>query len=367
MVILSISKLSNKMALGPNTNVPMFVKKLNEVENCNSGYLDIGECELEQLKEYSNYFKVKDYKKFSIEKLPEPFNKPDIVVFQDLYHIEFLKIAKELNKKKIPYTIVPRCSMTKKAQNFKKIKKIFANFLFFYRFVKNAAFIHFLTENECLESQKAFEFKDRIIVGNGVKLPKEYYVVKNRKEFRILFIGRYNVFHKGLDILFQSALYGRKYLEVNNIKIILYGRDSNNGLKFLKSFVKENNLSNIIEINGEIFGEEKKIALLDSDCFIHTSRLEGQPTSVIEAISYGIPVIVTLGTNVKEEVEKNFLGFTCELEKEEIFKCLKKVFEAKNELEKISKNEISFAQENYEWSMLASKTVKEYKMRIGDK
>ena len=367
MIILSISKLNNKMASGPNINVPIFVKKLNESANCESGYLDVGDCELENFKNYKNYFKFKDYKNFTIESLPIPFNKPDIVVFQDLYHVEFIQIAKELNRRNIPYTIVPRCSMTKEAQRYKKIKKVLANLLLFNKFVKNALFIHFLTENEYIESKKAFYFRDYVVVGNGVNLPNKYYSIKERNEFQILFIGRYNVFHKGLDVLLESVLIGREYFEEKNIKIVLYGRDSNNGLEFLEHFVLENNLSNIIKVYGEIFGEEKERALLDSDCFIHTSRLEGHPTSVIEAISYGIPVIVTPGTNVKNTVEDNNLGFTCELEKERVFECIKSAYETKKDFNHISYNEIEFAKKNYDWNMISKDIIKKYKTKLQEK
>ena len=187
-----------------------------------------------------------------------------------------------------------------------------------------------------------------------------HYEVKYRKEFIVTFVGRYNVFHKGIDTLFEAIKLGQEELRKNNFKIVFYGRDSSNGLEYMKRFLENNNLQDLIEINEAIFGEEKEKALLDADVFIHTSRLEGHPTSVIEAIAYGIPVIVTPGTNVLEDVKNNKLGFTCEMDSKSILECLKNAFENRKEFKKISENEINYAKKNFDWNVIAENINKEY-------
>jgi glycosyltransferase involved in cell wall biosynthesis len=52
-----------------------------------------------------------------------------------------------------------------------------------------------------------------------------------------------------------------------------------------------------------VFGREKE-ALLDSAfVFVHTSRWEGMPFAVIEALATGCPVLVTPATNLGDYVE----------------------------------------------------------------
>ena len=129
MVILTIAKLDNNRSSGLNTNIPKYVKTLNKY--CQSGCLDCGNSNPINFKGFENYYKLSEYQEFSIKKLPKPFNKPDIVVFQSLYIKEYLDIAKELKKLNIPYTIIPRCSMTKAAQqkSFIKIYSKISNLL----------------------------------------------------------------------------------------------------------------------------------------------------------------------------------------------------------------------------------------------
>ena len=49
---------------------------------------------------------------------------------------------------------------------------------------------------------------------------------------------------------------------------------------------------------GGVYGDNKVKVLLDTDIFILTSRYEGMPMGVLEAWSYGIPCILSDGTNM---------------------------------------------------------------------
>ena len=55
-------------------------------------------------------------KPFDIEMLPSPYDKPDVVIFNEAYHIEYLAIAKQLRHKNIPYIIIPHGELQRQAQ-----------------------------------------------------------------------------------------------------------------------------------------------------------------------------------------------------------------------------------------------------------
>src|SRR5690625_3229752 len=93
-----------------------------------------------------------DKNEYLTKNLPKPFNEPDLVVFQGVYHFEFYGISKELKKRNIPYVIVPRSSLTKGGQSFKPFKKKIGNSLIFNRFVKRASAIHYLSNQEKIDS-----------------------------------------------------------------------------------------------------------------------------------------------------------------------------------------------------------------------
>lgn len=362
MVVLCISKLNNEQYAGININIPKYVKELNNY--CPTAYLDLGKINLDNLSDYKYYFKKGERKFVSLNDLPEPFNKPDIVVFQTLYIKEFVFFYKYLKKEKIPYTIIPRCSMTASAQKKKKIKKVIGNLIFYNKFIRNAEFIHFLTENEKKESSN-FKFKNSVVIGNGIEEKKEKYKIKNRKSFKVVYIGRLDIYHKGLDILIDAIYKEKRFFYEHNISFYLYGPDFEKNLSLLTKKIKELDLENLILICPAVYNEEKKRILLDSDIFIQTSRLEGQPTGVIEAISYGIPVIVTPGTNLSDDVKKFNLGYIADLNDVSISSAIVKSFNEKKSFDKISKNAIKYAENNFDWNKISKEIMAKYSKYIG--
>lgn len=364
MIVLSISKINNKEYVGININIPTYVKSLNNV--CKSAYLDLGNEQLKKFENYEYYFTRDKIKKFDISCLPAPFNKPDIVVFQSLYIKEFIPIYKYLKKNKIPYTIIPRCSMTCEAQKRKRLKKLIGNLLFYNKFIKDATFIHFLTLNE-KERSKNFKIKNSVVIGNGTGQKKIKYSVKTRNEYKVIYIGRYDIYHKGLDVLLEAINIGKEYFEANNIHFYLYGSDFENNLALLQKKKDDLGLQKVLSIGQAVFGDEKEKKLLDADVFIQTSRLEGHPTGVIEAISYGIPVITTPGTNLYDDVKKYNIGFVAELNSNDICSAIIKSYKSKKEFEKISQNAINYANKNFDWNSISKKIVKQYSLYIGNK
>ena len=361
MNILHIANLTDNKSVGPNVNVPKNILYGNKIANV--GLYNLRNTKLVIDIPKDKFFSLEKYQ--HIDRLPKPFDKPDIVVFQGVYFVKYCQIAKWLRKNNIPYIMVPRCSMTAAAIRSHLLKKKIANILFFNKLVAGAESIQFLTENEYIESKNNFKFKKHFVLGNGVEIPKKHYTVKNRKEFKIVFVGRYNVYHKGLDILLDVVKNHADWFRDNHVILELYGSNSDNGLTYLTNHVDENCFGDVVKINGPAFDEAKEKALLDADVFIHTSRLEGQPTSVIEAISYGIPVIVTPGTNVSDVVKKYSLGFTSEFDLEAIFGCIKKAFARKDEFPVISKNEVDYAKKHFIWPEIIKISLSEYNKLLG--
>lgn len=360
MVILHISGLSGNKSAGPNINVSKNIEYGSKYANV--ALYNMCDNYLNGLIDKDKVFLMKDYPKIS--DLPKPFNHPDIVVFQSMYIKPFIKIYKEIKKNNIPYIITPRGSLTKAAQNKKKLKKIIGNILFFNKFIKNATSINFLTINEYKESKK-FSFKNYYINGNGVdKKNKVKKYDDKRNKFIVTFIGRVEWYHKGLDYLIEAINLGKEDFRKNNFIFNIYGPDDFNSYKKLKNMISNYNIEDLINIYGPIFDKDKEKVILNSDLFIHTSRLEGQPTSVIEAISYGVPVFVTPGTNIYDVVKQNQLGFVSEFDIKKIKDNLLKSFNNKDKFKTISRNEINYSMKYFDWNIIIKKNMKEYKKVI---
>lgn len=125
----------------------------------------------------------------------------------------------------------------------------------------------------------------------------------NTNDFVIGFVGRLDVYTKGLDILLESFYHFQKSKPHAKLWIIGDGE----GRAFLENFIKEKNLNNVI-LWGKKFGQEKEDLISKMHVFAHPSRNEGLPTAVLEAAVHGTPTIVTEATNVAEYVGRYKAG-----------------------------------------------------------
>lgn len=359
MIVLHIACLNNRRFSGPNINVPanvIYGNKYAKMGLYNSNF----NCDVykENIKDYFIKDSIKNY---DIKQLPVPYNSPDLVVFHSMNLIEHVRIAKKLKRYSIPYIIVPRVALTSSAQKKGYLKKKIANLLVFNKYIKNALAIQFLTENEYNES-KNFKFKDYFIIGNGTekKTKTKNYNNIDYSKFRITFIGRVEKYHKGLDMLLEAIKLGKKEFEEYGIHVDIYGPDVDNSIEYLESRIEKYEISNLVKINPPVYDEKKENIILESDLFIHTSRMEGHPTSIIEAISYGIPVLVTPGTNMDKEVKENQLGFVANFEAKDIKEKIISAYKSREQFLEITEREIKYSKENFEWDSIMRKTIDKY-------
>ena len=259
------------------------------------------------------------------------FGDPDIVNFHDTYipfHIAFSRLC---NIAGWAYTITPRGGLGKLAQKLKAYKKAPANVFFFKKYINNATLVHALSKTESRDIKRKFGDVATTIISNGVdknllkisdKIKTD--LNKNYKEkITIGFIGRIDVYHKGIDLLLNALSQFQTNHKEKYIELIIIGpfhtkKDKNSVEKIIKKMPYKKN----IIIKEKLFGSEKWKELNSFDIFVHTSRFEGIPNSVLEAMAFGKPCIVTKGTNLSSLINDNKCGWACETSLESIYKAL---------------------------------------------
>ncbi len=357
MNILYVTNLSENKWAGPNISVPSQIKAQSVFDNVfmyNQNHLESKEWR--KLEYFNN---LNDFPTQKLKDLPKPFNMPDLIIFEGMYHFALNKFAKDIYKMKIPYIIIPRSELTKQAQKQKFLKKKIANFIWFNKFCKNALSIQYLTKAEYIDSGDKWN-KNYIIIPNGIDKKKNTKIDFNRQMLKLVYIGRLDMYHKGLDIMLQAILKVQNNLRQNYATVHLYGPDRNDTVSKLKNIIKKNKIDDIVFIHESVFGDEKEKILLDADIFIMTSRFEGHPMGLIEALSYGIPCLVSTGTNMGEEIKNINAGWVSEVNKDNISIAINKALNNKTKLKQKGKNALSIAK-NYNWDTLAESSSKEYK------
>lgn len=354
MNILYISNMPIKKDIGPYWSIPNQVHAQSKLDNVI--WYNLQAVEDDYWKKKANYKSLLDFPSGVISDLPYPFNKPDIIVCEEFYVYRY-QLIKQLKDLDIPYVIVPRGSMTTNAQYKHHWKKIIGNMLMFNSFSKRAAAIQYLTEDEKINSGNKWNGTS-CVIPNGVDFSSSKQGVIHNYDnignvIRGVCVGRISIYHKGLDLLVEACKQLRVLLRKHHVQIEIYGPDRENEKEKLKNLIKEKDVSDILFIqDNSIFGEEKECKLLNSDFFLLTSRLEGHPMGLIEALSYGLPSLVTRGSNMLKEIEEADAGWVAETDAISIAQALNKMVEESDKFPIKSSNAISLAKK-YRWGLLA--------------
>jgi glycosyltransferase involved in cell wall biosynthesis len=281
-----------------------------------------------------------------------------LVVFHETYRVEYLAISKTLRQKKIPYVILPHGELTEQAQKKKWLKKKVANLLLFNTFINGAAAIQFLSEREMALSHFG---KKKFIGTNGVPLPMQTKSAFRMEGVKIVYIGRLEMEIKGLDLMVRAVKQCKDFLMEKKCKLYIYGPDLNGRFECLQTLIREEGVEELMVLSGPILGAEKEKELLSADCFIQTSRTEGMPTGILEAMSYGVPCLLTEGTTLAGKVREYNAGWGCETSADGIENALRAVIEERACWSEKSENAKALIQAEFCWERVAANAVEEYK------
>jgi len=121
----------------------------------------------------------------------------------------------------------------------------------------------------------------------------------------ILFLGRLHP-KKGLDVLIRA--FAQLQVPAMHPLLLIAGSDAGSGYaQAMKMLASETGIGDRIRFLGEVKGYEKSLALAAADVFALPSHSEGLPVALLEAMSAGLPVVITDACNLPE-VEKSGAG-----------------------------------------------------------
>lgn len=290
------------------------------------------------------FFHINSDLQLAINSIP----KDSIVHFHGVMIPLFWSIAQQLVKNNIPYVITPHGALLRKSLNRYYWKKFLYLHIFEKRMLKNAYAIHSIT----IQEKKEIPFKlNSIIIPNGT--PQITIDTKTQNEQIIFgYIGRLDIQHKGLDLLLEG--FNTFYQQTKQGYLYLAGDGIHK--KWIKSYIQQHNLSDRVILTGEIHGISKKQLLSKIDVFVHPSRWDVLPTTILEAAVYTKPIIASGETGLKENIEKCQSGIIIKsLSSIEMAASLHQAYRMTNtDLKKMGSNARKMVQQDYNWSNIAN-------------
>jgi glycosyltransferase involved in cell wall biosynthesis len=228
----------------------------------------------------------------------------DIVDIQGVWTFIAVDAARACLSAGVPYIVTPHGMMTRwdwsKKRNLKRI--FFAALL--RKVWRSASAIRFLSRGELANSMVAPEAPVAVIP-NAVQVPageKSDTVARNIcarlnlpvKAQIVLFLGRVTEQKGVVELLQAFALVQERcpdaYLVVAGPLEGAYG-------EVVRKICA---LNARVRLLGPVFGEEKYDLFRSSTLFVTLSKNEGLPIAALEALSFGVPVVLTADSNLPE-------------------------------------------------------------------
>jgi glycosyltransferase involved in cell wall biosynthesis len=216
----------------------------------------------------------------------------DIVHLHSVFTLANARLARRL---RVPYVVSPHGGYGAAPLGRSSMRKSLYIPLVERRLVRGAALRVALTEFEARDLRTFGSGEPIAVIPNGVHpAPRVVDPDAFRRELGLdancrllLFVGRFDVIHKGLDTLVRGVA------ATPGWHLVLVGSDFRGGGDQLRRLATTLGAGSSVTLTGPRHGQALYEAYAAADCFALTSRWEGLPLSLLEALAHGLPAVVS--------------------------------------------------------------------------
>ena len=149
-----------------------------------------------------------------------------------------------------------------------------------------------------------FKIREIVVLENIID-PAELAAKKQKSgKLKLLFLGFIGE-RKGIFDLIELIKNNKEHF-AGKMQLTIGG---NGETKKLETLIQEGGLSEIVDFKGWISGDQKRRLLQESDVYILPSYNEGLPISILEAMSFAMPIISTSVGGISEILSTNKNGY----------------------------------------------------------
>lgn len=279
--------------------------------------------------------------------------KPDIIHLHGIWNFASFVIFLKSFFFKGAIVISPRGMLDKWILKKGYLKKMLYWNLIEKHLLQRASCIHCLNDSEKISVLEVLPSVKTKVLPNGVQqLPPYSYNQLNLKSKKMIFLSRIDS-KKGVMELVKA------WNSMENLydwTLEIYGWGDSEYLSKVKSCIS-NQVA--VKIFGPVYGQQKIDVLKSASAFILPSYSEGLPMAVLEAWSYGIPVLMTQECNIP-------IGFTSgaaiQIHLDTLANDLTTFLQlSSEELERLSVISRELVAENFLWKNISTEMVELYR------
>ncbi len=310
------------------------------------------------------------FNEFSLEAyayLKKHINEYDIVHMHGIWH--FGSVAPFIVPNHVAKVITIHGLLDRWAINHSKWKKEIVSALFQKRLLGKADLIQInnTDEEEDVIRYLGYRPKNMVIVPNGMKV-SEYTNLPEKGIFKkkfgispsqkmVLFMGRLNI-KKGLDLLLPA--FEKIHRQIPEAILILAGPDDGYQAE-TEAFIQKHGLGERIRLVGMLTDTIKKEALSDADVFVLPSYSEGFSIAVLEAMTSGVPALVSDRVGFGDYIKKFDAAYLTPLTSDAVAKGLLKILQEPDYAAQMAKRAYNMVTDNFDIKVVANQLLEEYK------
>jgi glycosyltransferase involved in cell wall biosynthesis len=282
--------------------------------------------------------------------------RPDIVQMHSVFIPRQASLARQLQSRGIPYVTTPHGGFSAEVLRHNKIKKeIYAKLLERPRCSSAAVVTASIGEEADI---RAFLGQSDISIRNmpvGIdveSLGTERWN-QNFSPAKLVFLGRFDVYVKGIDLLLGIAGLMRDH------EFHLYGLQDHATREWLRQ-IRCGCASNVF-FHPPVYGKEKAQVLCDATMYIQMSRSESFGISIAEAMHLGVPCAIADQIHIAAPFRKHDLGLLLPGESAAAAMALTRALKAREPLLRWSQRAKGFALDNFDAGLAAQQHVALYR------
>lgn len=217
----------------------------------------------------------------------------------------FYRLSSFLHKKGIPFILTPHSTYNRVMMQKNPLRKKIYFRLFERKLLDRVAAVHLLGKTEWEGLGDIYNNNKSVLIPYGFTPSQRTPGKMKSPVFTAVYCGRIAIHPKGLDIMLEGFARFHERFPHSQLLVIGDGKER----KLLEQKINASGLGQAVVFTGSLFGEAKIAALENSHVFVHPSRTDGLPATIVEAASLGLPCIVSAATNTDEYIARYNAGY----------------------------------------------------------
>lgn len=222
----------------------------------------------------------------------------DVLVLHSTYLPSNIAAAWSARRRNVPFIVMPHGGYNQRARERRYRKKQF--WLPVERaYLESALGVHVFFEPETRDAAQVAPKARWIVAPTGFDLPTGRW--DGGTGGYLAWLGRYDIRTKGLDLLVEAI---HRLPETERRPLQLHGKRSEDAPEDIEKIAAALGITELVTVGGVLAGTEKAEFFQKAAAYVHPSRWESHSLSIVEALAYGIPCVVSVFCSIAHKLQE---------------------------------------------------------------